>query len=149
MSRILKHKVGYARPPRDRRWKKGQSGNPSGRPKGHQNLATVLAAALSETTTVKTANGRPRTMTKLEAATRQLVDQAVEGDPRVIGQLLGELHKNEAQLERNAAGDTLDPVDEEVLKALYARLARDALAKKGVTGSVLARRLKATRKDAR
>ena len=121
------YNVGYALPPRERCWKKGQSGNPSGRAKGHKNLATVLAAVLSEKTAVEE-NGKTRTMTKLEAVTRQLVDQAVEGDSRVIGQLLAELHKNEAAMERDASSQTLGPADQEVLKALYARLARDALA---------------------
>ncbi len=41
-------------------------------------------------------------MTKLEAVTRRLVDRAVEGDPREIGQLLSELHKNEAAMDRGA-----------------------------------------------
>lgn len=127
MSKKPGYSVGYKRPPREHSWKKGQSGNPAGRKKGHKTLATVLAAVLAETTAV-TANGRTRRMTKLEAVTRRLVDRAVEGDPREIGQLLSEMHKNEAAMERNASEETLGPADEEVLKALYARLARDALA---------------------
>ena len=34
--------VGRGRPPKETRWKKGQSGNPSGRPKNRQNLKTEL-----------------------------------------------------------------------------------------------------------
>ncbi len=130
MSKKPAYSVGHKRPPREHCWKKGQSGNPGGRKKGHKTLATVLAAVLAETTAV-TANGRTRRMSKLEAVTRQLVDRAVEGEPREIGQLLSELHKNEATMERNACAETLGPADEEVLKALYARLTHDALAARG------------------
>ena len=40
--------VGYGKPPRHTRFKKGQSGNPRGRPSGSKNLATVLSEALNE-----------------------------------------------------------------------------------------------------
>ena len=122
-------KVGYKRPPRDKCWKKGQSGNPSGRPRGHRNLAAVLTEILNETTTFAV-NGRKRPMTKLEALTRQLVDKAAAGDSRIINPLLAEIHKNEAKTERTQAATTLSPVDHEVIRVLYARLARNALAMK-------------------
>jgi hypothetical protein len=37
--------VGYGRPPRQTRFRKGQSGNPVGRPRGAQNLATLIGKA--------------------------------------------------------------------------------------------------------
>lgn len=40
--------IGYKKPPRHTRFRKGQSGNPKGRPKGTQNLKTDLAEELSE-----------------------------------------------------------------------------------------------------
>ena len=40
--------VGYKNPPEHTRWKKGQSGNPTGRARGQRNLKTDLAAELSE-----------------------------------------------------------------------------------------------------
>jgi hypothetical protein len=40
--------VGYGRPPPHSRFKKGQSGNPWGRPPGAKNLKTVLNEALNE-----------------------------------------------------------------------------------------------------
>jgi hypothetical protein len=40
--------AGYKRPPKKHCWKKGQSGNPKGRPPRHRNLAAALATILTE-----------------------------------------------------------------------------------------------------
>jgi hypothetical protein len=41
------YKVGPGRPPREHQWKKGQSGNPGGRPKG-ESLQAILRRRLGE-----------------------------------------------------------------------------------------------------
>jgi len=64
---------------------------------------------------------------KLEGVTRQLVDKAVDGDPRVMQQLLAEIHKNEARAELEASGPSLGEADREVLEALYVHLWREAV----------------------
>ncbi len=129
MSNDDTYKVGRNRPPLHTRFKKGQSGNPSGRPKGHRNLASALTAILKETTEIEV-EGESETMTRLEAAVRTLVDKAINGDARVLGQLLSEIHKNEIKAERKEPTEELGPADKQVMDALYARLARDAVAKK-------------------
>ena len=40
--------AGYGKPPRHSRFKKGQSGNPKGRPRGGRNFSTDLKATLEE-----------------------------------------------------------------------------------------------------
>ncbi len=40
--------VGYGKPPQHTRFRKGQSGNPTGRPKGARNLKTELLEELQE-----------------------------------------------------------------------------------------------------
>lgn len=41
-SEVHDYKVGPGKPPKHTRFKPGQSGNPKGRPKGSQNVKTVL-----------------------------------------------------------------------------------------------------------
>jgi len=118
--------TGYMHPPREYCWKKGESGNPEGRPRGHRNLAAALTAVLHENVS-RPVDGEEREMTKLEAVTRELVDKALEGDPRLLHELLGEIHKKESQAELDASGEPLPEVDREVLEALYARLRREAV----------------------
>ena len=78
--------VGYRSPPEATRFKKGVSGNPRGRPKGSLNVATVLTKTLRERVTI-TENGRRKTVTKLEAALKQLVNKAAAGDLRALHHL--------------------------------------------------------------
>lgn len=73
--------VGYGKPPPHRRFKPGHSGNPSGRPKGVPNIATVLSKVASERVVI-TENGGRKTITKLEAAMKQLANKAAGGDAR-------------------------------------------------------------------
>ena len=53
------YKVGYKRPPLHTRFRKGQSGNPRGRPRGSKNFSTLLTEALNEPVVV-TEDGRRR-----------------------------------------------------------------------------------------
>ena len=71
--------VGYGKPPKHTRFQKGVSGNPSGRPKGALNMATVLERALSQTVLI-VEGGQKKKISKMEAAVQQLVDKAIGGD---------------------------------------------------------------------
>ena len=84
------YEVGYGKPPRHTRFKKGQSGNPKGRPNGSKNAATLLNEALHEEVVVNE-NGRRRTLTKLEAAMKQLANRAAAGDHRSLQLLFNQL----------------------------------------------------------
>jgi hypothetical protein len=78
--------VGFGKPPEPSQFRKGISGNPKGRPKGRRNLASVLERALEEKVVINE-NGVRRTVTKLEAAVKQLVNQAASGDLAAMRQL--------------------------------------------------------------
>ncbi len=75
--------VGYKRPPKHSQFRKGESGNPKGRPKGSLNVATALERELNQRVTIKE-NGAARTITKFEAAIKQLVNKAASGDSKAI-----------------------------------------------------------------
>ena len=75
--------VGYCKPPRHSRFKKGQSGNPGGRPAGSKNLKTLVTQALDEYTVI-TEDGRHRKITKREAIAIEIVNRAATADFRAI-----------------------------------------------------------------
>jgi len=100
--------VGRGRPPVATRFEKGRSGNPAGRPKGSRNISNVIGAALAEKVTV-TENGQKRTITKLEAAAKQMANKAAGGDSRAAKLIIELLHQAESRDEARAGpGVTAD-----------------------------------------
>jgi Family of unknown function (DUF5681) len=114
--------VGYGNPPERWRFRKGQSGNPQGRPKGALNMATVLERTLGEKV-VLSENGRRKTVTKLEAAIKQLTDKAASGELKAL-QLLAALVRSAEERGMKAAvpNSALDEVDERVVLGILKRL---------------------------
>jgi hypothetical protein len=121
-----KYEVGFAKPPKKSRFKKGQSGNPGGRPKGSKSVKGVLESALSERVVV-VENGERRSISKLEAAVKQLVNKAASGNERFMRQLLNLLAVVEEpappEEETNAL---MSAADREILAAILARMAEVA-----------------------
>ena len=115
------YSVGYGKPPREFQFKKGQSGNPNGRPKGSLNLATILARTLREKVTVNE-GGRRRAITKLEAAAKQIVNKAAAGDAGAIRFLFGLAQIVEAQFDSQRAAIELPEDDRKVMQSLLARM---------------------------
>jgi uncharacterized protein DUF5681 len=118
--------VGYGKPPTQTRFRKGQSGNPRGRPKGTPNLATTLARALKEPVVI-TEQGRKKTITKFEAAVKQLVNKAASGEARAIAQLLALVQVVESQVDpHDPAAELLLEADQPVMAKILRRLTRQA-----------------------
>ena len=114
--------IGYGKPPAQTRFKKGQSGNPTGRPKGTPNFATALEQALNEQVMVNE-GGQRRTVSKLEATVKQLVNKATLGDPRATQQVLGVLHVLDG--ESSGSGLSCVPItetDQQVMDRLIERI---------------------------
>lgn len=118
--------VGFGNPPKHTQFKPGQSGNPSGRPRGVLNIATVLQRTLLETVAVNE-GGRRKTITKFEAALKQLTNKAAAGDPHVIKLLIDLVRVVEGRFETPGAKSAdLPDADRAVLAGILSRINRGA-----------------------
>jgi hypothetical protein len=75
----MSYDVGYGKPPKQGRFRKGESGNLAGRPRGRVTIRTLLRKALREKVII-TENGNRKVITKLEAAIKQLVNLCAAGN---------------------------------------------------------------------
>jgi hypothetical protein len=78
---------GYGKPPKRFRFKKGRSGNPSGKPGAKKHSSVLMTKALLQLIPVKRDGGREK-ITKLQAIATQLVNKATEGHYQFIRLLL-------------------------------------------------------------
>jgi hypothetical protein len=74
-------------PPKDTRFKKGQSGNPTGRPKKVSSFRADLAAELQQRL-VLVENGKQQRVSKQRAFVKTLVAAAIKKDIRAVNALL-------------------------------------------------------------
>jgi hypothetical protein len=78
---------GYGKPPEHSRFKKGQSGNPHGRPKGSKNLRTLMLEELQKKVSIP-ANGKIRKLSKGQVVVMNWINQMMQGDHRARDQYL-------------------------------------------------------------
>lgn len=107
------YQVGYGRPPRDGQFKKGKSGNPAGRPKGSQSIASLMRKYGQKTMRVQM-GGHTRIMTWDEIIVAQLLSLAEQGHPRARAYCVEVLQAIDAreEPEANAGGVATLPTDE-------------------------------------
>ena len=124
----MDYEVGYGKPPRHTRFKKGEaSANPHGRPR--KNLAASLVERLNKKVVV-TENGRRRKIAVREAITSQLINKSATADLGAIKILLDLIKDAEKQA---AAATAPEPsprftaADEEVVEQLIERLRHQIL----------------------
>ena len=75
------YKVGYRRPPKHSQFRKGQSGNRNGRPKGKQNLKDQLLEVYTGLVDINV-DGKRRRVPRLVAAAMVQSKRALTGDVR-------------------------------------------------------------------
>jgi Family of unknown function (DUF5681) len=112
------YEVGWGKPPLGTRFKKGQSGNPKGRPRGTKNLQTDLMEELQETITVREGERTVR-MSKQRAMIKTVMNKSLKGDARAVMTLLRMLTRFTQPDGGSAEVDEALSVDE---KELWQRL---------------------------
>lgn len=73
------HEVGYGKPPKETRFKKGQSGNPKNRQRPVKSHGKRLSQVFDEKVSASE-NGRLRKISKIQAIVKQAINGAVKGD---------------------------------------------------------------------
>jgi hypothetical protein len=120
------YEVGYKKPPEDSRFKKGESGNPNGRPKGIKNLKTDLVEELQEKIPVREGD-RSVEISKQRLIVKTLVTKTLRGDPRITNTLVNlisrllDLDGTVTETDQSLSAD-----EQEALAVLEARLLRKA-----------------------
>ncbi len=71
--------VGYKKPPKSTQFKKGQSGNPKGRPKLYKSFKEDLLEELQETIITKE-NGKEKIITKQKGVIKRIMNSALSGN---------------------------------------------------------------------
>jgi len=85
-------------------------------------MATVLERTLREKVVVNE-NGRKRTVTKLEAAVKQLADKAAHGELKAVQLLAGLVRSAEERtLQVPAPDSALSEVDKKVILGIFERM---------------------------
>lgn len=92
------YEVGFGRPPKSTQFQKGQSGNPKGRPRGSQNMTSIVQMELDRKHQV-TDQGESRLIPIRQILVRKQIAQAAKGCSKAFMTLL----KLEAEAEASAA----------------------------------------------
>ncbi len=98
----INYRVGYGKPPKKTRWKKGVSGNPSGRKKGVKNLETVVRHEAYSKIVIKE-GGKTQTISKVEALMKRMMTKGIQGDNRAASIALSFIEKYLPHIDPEAA----------------------------------------------
>ena len=80
--------VGYGRPPKKNQFKKGNSGNPKGRPKRKESFSGIFTKVFLKGMTVTTKAGRRKVITPLELILRHVLQGALKGDTKSFSNVI-------------------------------------------------------------
>jgi Family of unknown function (DUF5681) len=110
--------IGYARPPEHAKFKRGQSGNPRGRPKGSRNESTMLRELLHRKINARD-GGRSRKITILEGILLRITEDALKGDTKSAAFIL---NRYGALVSGETPQADIGHDDREILEAFARRL---------------------------
>lgn len=86
------YEVGYKRPPSGTQFKKGQSGNPKGKPKAVKNLGDVIVKELFQFINVREGEKTSKCM-KLNVLVKRAVEKGLKGDLRATKYLFDAMER--------------------------------------------------------
>ncbi|MGJ8606264.1 MAG: DUF5681 domain-containing protein [Marivita sp.] len=114
MSRGNDYEVGYGKPPKSGAFKKGQSGNLKGRPKGTRNFQTELQRILYSRVTV-TVGGKPKSVSVVEASLMRLREKALKGDQKALEIILGFARESSNASDARSRERELSKLEQDIL----------------------------------
>ncbi|SHK17734.1 hypothetical protein SAMN05444000_1212 [Shimia gijangensis] len=116
--------VGYGKPPKKTRFKKGQSGNAKGRPKGSRNFGTIVDEALNGKVTVNE-NGKASKIASSQALVLRLLEKALRGEDRALTQMIGLAAERSAEREAQSKERSLIAGEEGIVKRVLEDLVKE------------------------
>jgi hypothetical protein len=115
------YRVGRGHPPKETRWKPGQSGNPKGRRKKRPSFSEVTEQVLNKTIKMRMGDRLLR-MSNREALVQSAIRQALAGKPRLLSVLPAIMRYERESLQGQADADlTLTATGEAILADFFAR----------------------------
>jgi len=116
-----KSEVGYKKPPKEKQFRKGLSGNPRGRPKRCETLNSLMRE-VGEKPVSMTEGDRTKVITLKKAIVNQLGNGAARGDYRYLALYMKLLTQLESAEEANGSNQELDELDAATLRGAVRRL---------------------------
>lgn len=102
------YEVGYKKPPKSTRFKKGISGNPKGRPKKPSTLNHAMAIELGLLIPIRE-NGKTRYVNGFQAISKKTLNMALNGDRQMIKLLYERIGPVEIEYRRLQENDIVQP----------------------------------------
>ena len=96
------YEVGYGKPPRSAQFRRGTSGNRTGRPRRKPDMLGELVQGVLDAPVRYRENGRTKTATRRELRLKLLVEKAMKGDVGAAALLLKKRHQALRQGEAGA-----------------------------------------------
>jgi hypothetical protein len=115
------YEVGYGRPPVVSRFRDGVSGNRNGRPRGSKNFRTEFEQELAQSI-VLNENGRRKRMPKRRAIAKQLINKALNNDPKATALVIEQMTRNEEPGNAPVAFNFDRPFDVQVIDEIVRRI---------------------------